>query len=78
MRPPFIVVIAAILAIVILAVTFRERVLFAFAPDGINLLKNGSFEGGNPENTNDLEANACWRSAVVVVLVRVQWHHVVA
>ena len=25
-----------------------------------------------------LEANACWRSTVVVVLVRVQWHHVVA
>jgi hypothetical protein len=53
MRPPFIVVIAAILAIVILAVTFRERVLFAFAPDGINLLKNGSFEDGEPAGTND-------------------------
>jgi hypothetical protein len=44
--------IAAILAIV-LVVIFRGRVPQFFVPDGHNLVKNGSFEGGNPVFTDD-------------------------
>jgi hypothetical protein len=46
-------VIAALLAIV-LVVTFREFLgSMLFVPDGRNLVRNGSFEAGNPTATDD-------------------------